>query len=885
MQGTSFAGMEYFGSRPETPREVSLSEVDRSDIYVGIFAHRYGTGITADEYHRAMKLKLPCLIYLKDDSVPVLLAYIERDPEAAKKLEGLKQELKRNHTISVFKTPEDLATKVVTDLHNLLVTMSRSLPEGPAQPTQEYRVSLTHAQNLAIGDNALAVNIVVNAPSSTPSISREELLDAIHHASGELRNYRNTIAGIHIERSEVTEIVDWILNSDPSEQVGMLLDQPGCGKTVVMRGVLERLEAQGVPTLAIKADTPSGVKTPADLTSWLRLPADPDVCGRRLAQGGLFVLLLDQLDALSLSLTRDQAALNVTLGVLARLRGCAGIRIVCSCRSFDRHFDPQLSAMEAQRRFELRPLEDSAVDSVLSVLGASSARLLPAHRALLKVPLNLDVYARVVEGNPQLLAGEGFRSLQDMYEALWQRYVTANQPGAPPTLQRSAAIYRLVDEMYRLRQVAAPVAVLDEYAEAATYLEHCGFIRRERGNWLFLHQTLFDYCFARRFVAGKGTLTSTILDGPQGLFERAQLLQALAYPRGTDEKRYVRELAGLLLSDRLRVHLRLLLVGWLGSLRDPTEEELAIAIRFMKDAQRRAQFLGGAAGNPAWFDLLGSDFLPRHMRTNNGEPVTSAVNYLAAAISVRTDRVLELLEPHLGKPAWDGAAAICLSHLEQWHSPKALYMVCTLFARGASAGREDLCLHHLARSNPAAGCRALRAHLDHRLDSLLAQREEALAGRPGDPESEPEMSHSRAYWERHLLGRNAVAELVPRAAQDAPEALIQELLPWLLRAIAATADPGSPGLKRYRADDLFGWGWHEEHASQSVAFIRNVVQAQPPSFIGSCIGVITGSSPACVLSLRLSSGPRTTPVGRPEHALPAWLPSSRAKPAPWRNGH
>ena len=59
MQNTAFAGMEYFGSRSETPKEISLAEVDRSDIYIGIFAHRYGSGITEAEYRRARQRGLP----------------------------------------------------------------------------------------------------------------------------------------------------------------------------------------------------------------------------------------------------------------------------------------------------------------------------------------------------------------------------------------------------------------------------------------------------------------------------------------------------------------------------------------------------------------------------------------------------------------------------------------------------------------------------------------------------------------------------------------------------------------------------------------------------------------------------------------------------------
>ncbi len=61
MKDTAFSGMEYFGSKPDTPRDVSLTEVDQSDIFVGIFAHRYGSGITEVEYRQARKRAMPCL--------------------------------------------------------------------------------------------------------------------------------------------------------------------------------------------------------------------------------------------------------------------------------------------------------------------------------------------------------------------------------------------------------------------------------------------------------------------------------------------------------------------------------------------------------------------------------------------------------------------------------------------------------------------------------------------------------------------------------------------------------------------------------------------------------------------------------------------------------
>jgi TIR domain/Domain of unknown function (DUF4062) len=120
LRETKFVGMEYISSRGETTRQASLDEVDRSSVFIGIFAGRYGSGITEVQYRRARERGLPCLIYFKDDAtIPSELR--ETDPARAAKLDALKHELRASHTIGPdFKSPEDLAAKVSADLHRWL---------------------------------------------------------------------------------------------------------------------------------------------------------------------------------------------------------------------------------------------------------------------------------------------------------------------------------------------------------------------------------------------------------------------------------------------------------------------------------------------------------------------------------------------------------------------------------------------------------------------------------------------------------------------------------------------------------------------------------------------------------------------------------------------
>ena len=132
LRSARFVGMEYFGARSDSTRDVSLSEVDRSDIYVGVFGHRYGSGITEQEYRRARGRNLPCLIYLKNGwQEPV-----DGTDADAVRLQQLRGELLERHLVGFFDRPDELAAKLTADLHNLL--FDRLVVQGISQLRGDY---------------------------------------------------------------------------------------------------------------------------------------------------------------------------------------------------------------------------------------------------------------------------------------------------------------------------------------------------------------------------------------------------------------------------------------------------------------------------------------------------------------------------------------------------------------------------------------------------------------------------------------------------------------------------------------------------------------------------------------------------------------------------
>lgn len=130
-------GMEYFGALPETPRDECLRIVRSCHIYVGIVAMRYGSidtesgkSFTHLEYEEALRLRLPTLIYLIDEErQPVLPKHIDFG-EAGDKLREFKGKLKKNHVVSFFTSPEDLAVRVSQDLPALVERSGTAVHQG-----------------------------------------------------------------------------------------------------------------------------------------------------------------------------------------------------------------------------------------------------------------------------------------------------------------------------------------------------------------------------------------------------------------------------------------------------------------------------------------------------------------------------------------------------------------------------------------------------------------------------------------------------------------------------------------------------------------------------------------------------------------------------------
>jgi len=159
--GATVVAMEKFGARDERPKEECLRIIrEETDVFVGIYAHRYGfipkgdvLSITQLEYEQAIRAKVPTFVYLVDPSHRWPLAHIDTGG-SADKLSEFVERLQDDRICSQFTTPNYLAAEVAADLgryfsgdprkalvrHGLIHRPRRAWVSGARRSRQQFKV-------------------------------------------------------------------------------------------------------------------------------------------------------------------------------------------------------------------------------------------------------------------------------------------------------------------------------------------------------------------------------------------------------------------------------------------------------------------------------------------------------------------------------------------------------------------------------------------------------------------------------------------------------------------------------------------------------------------------------------------------------------------------
>ena len=114
--------MEDYLASDERPLDKCLNDVSSCEVYIGIFALRYGyippdnsRSITELEYRRAKQENKKILIFILHEEANWPRKFIDYDN--IKKLQSLTNELMENHLVKFFKSPEELSKLVALSLN------------------------------------------------------------------------------------------------------------------------------------------------------------------------------------------------------------------------------------------------------------------------------------------------------------------------------------------------------------------------------------------------------------------------------------------------------------------------------------------------------------------------------------------------------------------------------------------------------------------------------------------------------------------------------------------------------------------------------------------------------------------------------------------------
>ncbi len=447
------------------------------------------------------------------------------------------------------------------------------------------------------GDHAVCIGTVNGDVYMNSSDNSENYRQIFRYISADLRSWRSCLYyDKHVPRKQTDDLCAWIEaeHKKEKERVALLVGAPGSGKSVVMHDVLQIMEARDdVYVLGLKSDQ-IGYETIENLARNNGISSRlEDVVNRLSRESGVkrIILLVDQIDALSMSLSSNRAPLRSILRFVENIQINDKVRVVISCRPYDLEYDPYLEQFQFGEKVKMDQLRAEIVDEVLHVYGRNEV---PQNSSLfdtLRTPLFLHLFLKLKPSSNL----DATITEYGLYNRLWSQIINVDGDRVDP-LRLLKLLDQITDKMYEAQSLTVSRVSLDSvYSRELEYLLHEEMlIRVSEDRVQFFHQSLFDYVYARRFVERGDDLLDAIKDRHQGLFIRALVKSILTFMREGSVERYIDNIRHILFdvteegASAYRFHLKMLVLSMMGY----TTNLHPIEIEFVrKELSLNGQFL------------------------------------------------------------------------------------------------------------------------------------------------------------------------------------------------------------------------------------------------------------------------------------------------------
>jgi hypothetical protein len=596
-----------------------------------------------------------------------------------------------------------------------------------------------------------------------------------------------------ISRSAARDVIARVLEGHLGRDI-LITGAAGSGKSGCLLEIVEGLVGNDVPALAFRLDRIQPVQTTTALGRELGLSESPALVLARAFPQRKVALVVDQLDYVSTTSGRHPDFFDTLAALIEEVRGLradAEIHLILACRHFDFEHDARLRALlpKSESPCVLGLLTEDEVRIVVAAEGGDVARLTARQLQLLQLPQNLALF---VESGLVKTDQPSFVSQKELFDAYWhaKRTKLATDWSAEAN-QWMSIIETLVREMNEAQQISVRKTRLDDFSpHFLDVMVSEGVLTFDGRRYGFGHESFFDYCFARIFATGPHDLASFLEIDQQHLFRRAQTRQVLVYLRDDDRARYVHNLSTLLASEKIRPHLKLLVLELIGAFPDPGDDEWAILLPLINselDYVRRKETNPDKVATRA-FDVFRSSRtlfyvadrlgeIDRWLRSGESWLENVMVTYLRWQAHEHGDRVAELIEPFVGRGGeWTGR----LRYMMEAHDLERSRRYFELFLRLLDDGTLDdardrfvsngsfwSMLYGLGGKQPEWYAEVAARWLDRQVARFLAAR---AANQPAKVE----------------IDDDSGVQPIFESARKAPEAFLAHILPAIIRASEAT---------------------------------------------------------------------------------------------------
>ena len=220
------------------------------------------------------------------------------------------------------------------------------------------------------------------------------------------------INSAQIVRNESSQIINAL--STPESRGALLIAPGGYGKSCVLAQVLSHLAVQDVPFIVVRMDSLQVCSTSRQLGQQPDLLASPAIVLAGIANHSPCVLMVDQLDAMSLVSGRNPQMWDVFQELCEDVQPYPNMKMVLACRDFDLDHDYRLRRLGDSQsgftRITLGKLTQTDIKKSLATAGLDELTLNNRQLEILGVPFHLN-FARDEAVELFLKACEGYTAI------------------------------------------------------------------------------------------------------------------------------------------------------------------------------------------------------------------------------------------------------------------------------------------------------------------------------------------------------------------------------------------------------------------------------------------------------------------------------------------